>query len=199
MRLSLRSLPRDRCLALGVALTAVLVLVPAAGAAVMQVSTDPFTRATCTASATTNHHTEVEPDFFLERLTIVAAYQVGRIYDGGACAIGFAHRPTMAAPGPRPAAGNHQVEPGGGTNDRATDAAVAYDAKHNVWLISSLVLSEAGGVQGDAIYTSRSTDGGLTWGTPVIDGDRQRSRQELDRLRQYGDEPILRQLLHRVG
>ena len=39
---------------------------------------------------TTNHQTEVEPDTFANGSTIVAAYQVGRIYDGGACAIGFA-------------------------------------------------------------------------------------------------------------
>ena len=35
-------------------------------------------------------------------------------------------------------------------------------------MISSLVLTEAGGVKGVAIYTSRSTDGGLTWGNPVL-------------------------------
>ena len=58
---------------------------------------------------------------------------------------------------------------GGGTNDRATDAAVAYDARHNVWLISSLTLLEAGGVKASACVTSRSTDGGLTWGTPVTE------------------------------
>ena len=42
------------------------------------------------ASSTTNHHTEVEPDTFSNGSTIVAAFQVGRIFDGGACAIGFA-------------------------------------------------------------------------------------------------------------
>ena len=41
-------------------------------------------------SARTNHHANVEPDSFSNGSTIVAAYQVGRIYDGGACAIGFA-------------------------------------------------------------------------------------------------------------
>src|SRR5205085_1934084 len=44
----------------------------------------------------------------------------------------------------------------------------AYDARHNVWLISSLALSESGGVTGAGVLTSRSTDGGLTWGTPVV-------------------------------
>src|SRR5437764_9949684 len=56
----------------------------------LQISTDPYTQATCKASATTNHQTEVEPDTFANGSTIVAAFQVGRIYDGGACAIGFA-------------------------------------------------------------------------------------------------------------
>src|ERR1051326_7107356 len=59
-------------------------------AATTTISTDPFTQATCAASTTTNHHTEVEPDSFSNGSTIVAAYQVGRIFDGGACAAGFA-------------------------------------------------------------------------------------------------------------
>src|SRR5215467_7591545 len=59
-------------------------------AATQHISTDPFTQATCAASSTTNHHTEVEPDTFSNGSTIIAAYQVGRVFDGGACAIGFA-------------------------------------------------------------------------------------------------------------
>src|SRR2546429_9122584 len=59
-------------------------------ASALQISTDPFTQATCKASATTNHHTEVEPDTYSNSSTIVATFQVGRVYDGGACAIGFA-------------------------------------------------------------------------------------------------------------
>ena len=58
-------------------------------AASLEIATDPFTQATCHASSTTNHQANVEPDSFSNGSTIVAAYQVGRIYDGGACAIGF--------------------------------------------------------------------------------------------------------------
>src|SRR6476646_775359 len=58
-------------------------------AAPISIAVDPFTQATCHASATTNHHANVEPDSFSNGSTIVAAYQVGRVYDGGACAIGF--------------------------------------------------------------------------------------------------------------
>jgi hypothetical protein len=35
-----------------------------------------------------------------------------------------------------------------------------------VWLISSLTLREAGGVHGNAVVTSRSTNGGPTWSNP---------------------------------
>ena len=58
-----------------------------------------------------------------------------------------------------------------GTNDRATDASVAFDARHGVWLISSLSLLEAGGVRGNAVLTSRSTDG-VTLGQPGHHGVR---------------------------
>jgi hypothetical protein len=133
----------------------------------LTIATDPYTQATCKASATTNHQAIVEPDSFSNSSTIVAAYQVGRIYDGGACATGFATSTNNGA------TWTSGLVPGltkytGGTYDRVTDPAVAYDAQDNVWMISSLVLTEAGGVKGVAIYTSRSTDGGFTWGTPVL-------------------------------
>jgi hypothetical protein len=52
----------------------------------------------------------------------------------------------------------------GGPHDRISDPSVAYDAKHDVWLVSSLALV---GTNGAAVVTSRSTDGGLTWSNPV--------------------------------
>src|SRR5437868_11429563 len=140
-------------------------------AATVHLSTDPFTQATCAASALTNHHTEVEPDTYSNGMTIVAAFQVGRVSDGGACAIGFATSTNNGGtwtsgllPGITKWTANVGVV--GGTNDRATDPSVAYDARHNVWLISSLTLLEAGGVHGNSVVTSRSTDGGLTWSNP---------------------------------
>jgi len=139
-------------------------------AATIHISTDPFTQATCHASNTTNHKTEVEPDTFSNGSTIVAAFQVGRIYDGGGCAIGFATSTDNGATwtnGLLPGLTKWTTSEGVGPFDRATDPAVAYDVQDNVWMISSLVLTEAGGVKGVGIYTSRSTDGGLTWGTPV--------------------------------
>src|SRR4051794_35555074 len=168
MRLSLRSLSHRRSLVLGVGLTAALALAPAAEAAVMPITTDPFTQATCKASSTTNHQTLVEPDSFANGSTIVAAYQVGRIFDGGACAIGFATSTNNGATWTKGLLPGMTKWTAGarGPNDRATDASLAYDAAHNVWLVSSLTLLEAGGVHGNAVVTSRSADGGLTWSAP---------------------------------
>jgi hypothetical protein len=135
-------------------------------AATTTISSDPFTQATCAASATTNHRTEVEPDTFASGSTIVATFQVGRVYDGGACAIGFATSTNNGGSWTSGLLPGITKWSGGGPNDRATDASVAYDARHNAWLISSLTLLEAGGVHGNAVVTSRSTDGGLTWSNP---------------------------------
>src|SRR3954451_4228121 len=48
-----------------------------------RVSADPF------ANPTSQHATEVEPDTFASGATVVAAFQVGRFFDGGATDIGF--------------------------------------------------------------------------------------------------------------
>ena len=126
--------------------------------------------------------------------------QVGRIYDGGACAIGFATSTNNGA------TWTSGLLPGITKWTAAAARTTAPPTRR--WpttpgttsgSISSLTLLEAGGVHGNAVVTSRSTDGGLTWGNPVTDGDRRRSRQELDRLRQHRDQPVLRQLLHAVG
>src|SRR2546421_12105695 len=140
MRPLLRSLSRRRAPALGLALAATLTLASAAQAAVLQVSADPFTQATCKASSTTNHQTEVEPDTFANGSTIVSAYQVGRIYDGGACAIGFATSTNNGATWTSGLLPGITKWSGTSGNDRATDASVAYDTKDRVWLVSSLTL-----------------------------------------------------------
>ncbi|MCW2948704.1 MAG: hypothetical protein JWR24_5421 [Actinoallomurus sp.] len=126
-----------------------------------QVSTDPFT------NTTSQHRTEVEPDTFSSGSTIVSAFQVGRFFDGGASDTGFATSTNGGATwthGFLPGITKFQ---GGGRFDRVSDAAVAYDARHNTWMISSLALTDSSGVTGAAVVTSRSTDGGLTWSSPV--------------------------------
>ena len=49
-----------------------------------QISSDPYT------NITSNHKTQVEPDTFAFGKTIVATFQSGRFFDGGASNIGFA-------------------------------------------------------------------------------------------------------------
>src|SRR5690349_19735809 len=121
-------------IAFAVALTFAMSSALPALAATTDIGTDPFTQATCAASAATNHKANVEPDSFSNGSTIVAAYQVGRIYDGGACAIGFSTSTDNGL------TWSHGLLPGltkwtssqgvtNGSFDRATDAAVAYDAK----------------------------------------------------------------------
>src|SRR3954452_5155146 len=55
-----------------------------ANVALTRVSTDPYT------DTAAQHRTEVEPDTFAYGSTIVAAFQVGRVFGGGASNIGFA-------------------------------------------------------------------------------------------------------------
>src|SRR5690349_777673 len=166
MGLSLRSLSRRGAASLSVALLGALAFAGSALAATTPISSDPFTQATCRASSTTNHKAEVEPDTFSNGSTIVSAFQVGRIFDGGACAIGFATSTNNGATWTSGLLPGITKYAGAGPNDRATDASVAYDAAHGVWLISSLTLRESGGVHGNSVVTSRSSDGGLTWSSP---------------------------------
>ena len=128
-----------------------------ANVAVTQVSSDPFT------DAQAQHRTEVEPDTFASGSTIVSAFQVGRVFGGGSSDIGFA---TSTDGG---ATWTHGFLPGttantGGPCGQISDASVAFDAKHNVWLISSLGVNCPSGTP---VFTSRSTDGGKTFGNPV--------------------------------
>ena len=149
-----------------VALAAVLAVVafgaaPAlANVALTQISSDPFT------NSTSQHATQVEPDTFSSGSTIVSAFQSGRFTDGGSSDIGFA---TSTDGG---STWTHGFLPGvttfstpAGPFARVSDPSVAFDAKHNVWLISSLPLNAS--VNGAGVIVSRSTDGGLTWGNPV--------------------------------
>jgi BNR repeat protein len=135
-------------------------------ATALQISADPFTQATCVASATTNHHTEVEPDTFSNGSTIVAAFQVGRVFDGGSCDIGFATSTNNGgtwANGLLP--GTTVFATPAGPYSRISDPSVAFDASHNTWLIASLALS---GTTGAAVLVSQSTNGGASWANPVV-------------------------------
>jgi hypothetical protein len=122
------------------------------------ISSDPYT------NQSSQHRTQVEPDSFGYGNTVVATFQTGRFFDGGASNIGWA---TTTNGGRTWTTG---VLPGttvfeNGPWARISDPAVAYDPLHDVWMISTLAIDAS--VSGAAVLTSRSADGGLTWGNPV--------------------------------
>src|SRR5690349_14635355 len=128
-----------------------------ANVALTQVSSDPFT------DTQAQHHTQVEPDTFSFGNTIVSAFQQGRVFGGGAPDTGLATSTAGGAPSTRRSRRGSTTNVGG-PYGQASDAAVAFDARHTVWLISSL------GISGNAVdvLPSRSTNGGRTWSNPVV-------------------------------
>jgi hypothetical protein len=130
-----------------------------ANAALTQISSDPFT------NSGSQHAIEVEPDTYSFGSTIVEAQQTGRFANGGSSDIGWA---TSSDGG---STWTHGFMPGittwsgGGTFNAVSDASVAYDAKHGVWMVSSIPITTAGGVP--SVVVSRSTNGGTVWSNPV--------------------------------
>jgi len=131
---------------------------PPATVPLMKLSTDTFT------NATSQHATEVEPGSFSFGQTIITSFQVGRIAGGGAADIGLAISNDSGATwknGLLPGLTSFQA---GGTNSAVSDTSVIYDSKHGAWIISSLTIV-TGKIQ---VAVSRSTDGGASWGNPII-------------------------------
>jgi len=127
----------------------------------VKLSTDKF------HNSDSQHKTEVEPDTFAWGSTIVSAFQVARVHDGGGADVGFATSTDGGATwtsGYLPGLTDNYK---GGSFTAASDAAVVYDAKHDVWLISTLPIINN---NGEAVATSRSTDG-IHWTKPVIVDD----------------------------
>ncbi|MGB9233226.1 MAG: sialidase family protein [Terriglobales bacterium] len=125
--------------------------------ALTQLSQDTFT------DSPSQHDTEVEPGTFSWGSTIVTAFQVARIFGGGGADIGFATSTNGGETWTKGYLPGITIYEGNGLSDGASDAAVAYDALHNVWLISSLPI---GSDDNTSVAVSRSTDG-LTWSGPV--------------------------------
>lgn len=130
---------------------------PSATVPLTKLSSDPYT------NSTSQHSTEVEPDTFAFGSTMVSAFQVGRIHGGGAADIGFATSTDAGT------SWNSGFLPGittfqdGGSFSAASDASVAYDAAHGMWLIASLGIGS-----GPAkVLVSRSADA-INWGNPII-------------------------------
>jgi hypothetical protein len=147
-------------LALAALAGAVLAVSASANIPLQMIAVDPFT------NPTSQHETIVEPDTYSFGQTIAAAAQWGRFYDGGASDIGVSVSTNDGT------SWTAQQLPGmtvystpAGPWARVSDPSVAYDARHNVWMVSSLALDAS--VSGKAVILSRSTNGGATWNNPT--------------------------------
>ena len=134
----------------------------ASAAGLLQISTDPFT------IGPGQHATQVEPDSFAWGSTWIGVFQDGRIFNGGATDIGFSVSHDGGATfttGTLP--GTTVGSSPAGRYLAVSDASVAYDARDGVWLVSYLGVAPGDRFQVD-VLVSRSTDGGATWGLPIV-------------------------------
>ena len=148
--------PTILTLALGLALVITSAVPGHAQSLFRQLSQDSFT------NGSSQHMTEVEPGAAANGPVIVTAFQVARIYGGGGADIGWAtslNGGIAWTNGYLP--GLTEYGPGGGPNSGASDAAVAYDAKHGLWLICTLPIGNY-----DTVAVSSSSDG-IHWNNPV--------------------------------
>ncbi|HTR24725.1 MAG TPA: sialidase family protein [Terriglobales bacterium] len=120
-----------------------------------QLSQDTFT------NQASQHQSEVEPGAYSYGSTIVTGFQVARIYGGGGADIGFATSTDGGLTWVNGYLPNLTVYEGNGIYQAASDAAVTYDALHNVWLISVLPIGN-----NTAVAVSRSFDG-VNWSDPI--------------------------------
>ena len=154
-------------------LTVLLVLAISLALAVPAYSQLPIVRISVDnlTNSDSDHKTEVEPHIFAWGNTLVSAFHVARrpgSIGWGSGDVGFAtstNGGTTWTYGDLPGL---TVNYKSGTYGAAADPAVAYDAKHGQWLISTLPLAGLSccTLIGD-VAVSRSTDG-LTWGNPIL-------------------------------
>ena len=133
------------------------------GANLTLISSDPY------SVAPGQHATEVEPHMLANGSMIVAAFQTGRIPGtvepkGGSTDIGWATSSDGGNTWTHGFLPGLTTGEGTGPYDAASDPNVAYDAKHGVWLISSLPISINS--RTPAVMVSSSTDG-VHWGSPI--------------------------------
>lgn len=143
--------------ALGLTLAGVAAAATQPGSGVVRIASDP-------TSGPGQHATVVEPQAAAVGASIVTVFQAGRFSDGGSETIGFARSSDAGRtwqPGVLPALTSASTPHG--PYDRASDAVVAWDARHARWLVAVLAL----GATSTAVTASSSGDG-LTWDPPAV-------------------------------
>jgi hypothetical protein len=131
------------------------------------VSKDPY------ANPGTYHRTQVEPDSAAFGSTIVSVFQTGRSYEWGASNLGWSVSSDAGATwtdGFLPGTTIHATPPG--RWKRVVDPVVAYDAKHDTWLIQGIGIRSCSleGTCGRSgrMFVSRSTDDAQTFTDPIL-------------------------------
>jgi hypothetical protein len=149
-----------RVLALAAMAGVVLAVSASANIPLQTLAVDTFT------NTTSQHATIVEPDTYSYGQTIIAASQWGRFNNGGASDIGVSVSTNDGASfTPQALPGLTVYSTPAGPYARVSDPSVAFDAKHNVWMVSGLALDAS--VNGAAVTLSRSTNGGATWNNAI--------------------------------
>jgi len=146
-------------LAVSLALVATSVALGAVrpGTGVVRIATDSAT------DAGAQHASLVEPHAAANGRNVVAVFQSGRFFDGGAAVVGFAVSADAGRTwrsGVLPSLTTASSPPG--PYARASDPVVAWDARHGHWLAATLALGD----ETTAITVSPSADG-AGWGAPV--------------------------------
>jgi hypothetical protein len=138
------------------------------------VSEDPYT------NPGTYHRTQVEPETAAFGSTIVSVFQSGRSTNWGASNVGWSVSTDAGhtwTDGFLPGTTIHATPPG--RWQRATDSAIAYDAKHDTWLIIGLgtrPCSFSLECAGSQVFVSRSTDGAQAFDAPILPKRARRSQ-----------------------
>lgn len=153
------------CFAALVAFSLIFALPSVAQITTVRISVDNLT------NSDSDHKTEVEPDTFAWGNTIVSAFHVARrpgSIGWGSGGIGFSTSTDGGTTWHYGDLPGLTVNYKGGTYGAAADPSVAYDAKHGVWMISTLPLAGLSccNAIGD-VAVSLSADG-LTWGNPIL-------------------------------
>jgi hypothetical protein len=121
------------------------------------ISRDPY------RNPQSQHETQVEPDSFAVGSSVLAVFQSGRIFGGGASNIGFLFSRNRGATWTRgflPSTTANSTP--AGPWPIVSDPSVAYDAQHGVWLVASLAVA----ADQSAVLVHRSSDA-VHWGAPV--------------------------------